>query len=245
EGRRYPALVWTHGGPTSQYNDTYHENVQFFAQRGYVVLLPNIRGSSGYGRDFEEANNDCWGHCDLEDVVAGTEYLKSLPYVERSQLGTTGSSYGGFMTCAAVAFAPGVFQAAVAASGYCNRVQFVDEGELRHVQQLAYEFGSFEEHPEVYYQNSPYFAIPQIRTPTFLLHGKGRYPNSPQMEEFARFMQREYKVFRYKFYPDENYYVRGRANRWEMYEDMLAFFDFYLREKDGPLPGVTYVEERW
>lgn len=245
DGDAYPALVWTHGGPTSQYNDTFHENVQFFAQRGYVVLLPNIRGSSGYGRGFEDANNSCWGHCDLEDVVAGAEYLKTLPFVDAARLGTTGSSYGGFMTCAAIAFAPGVFQAAVASSGYCNRVEFVDEGELRHVQQLAYEFGPFDGNEQVYRRNSPYFAVPAVRTPTFLLHGKGRYPNSPQMEEFARHMQREYKVFRYKTYPDENYYVRGRSNRRQMYNDMLAFFDFYLREKDVSLPGVTYVEERW
>ena len=68
---RYPGVLWIHGGPTSQFSDTFQQHVQFFVQRGYVLLLPNIRGSSGYGREFEEANNGCWGHCDLEDVLAG------------------------------------------------------------------------------------------------------------------------------------------------------------------------------
>jgi dipeptidyl aminopeptidase/acylaminoacyl peptidase len=242
-GQKFPAIVWTHGGPTSQYNDTFHRDAQFFAQRGYVVLLPNIRGSSGYGDRFEKMNNRCWGHCDLEDVEAGVEYLKTLPYVNRDKMGTTGTSYGGFMTCAAIAFAPDLFQAAVAASGYCNRVSFVDEGEFRHIQQLAYEFGPFEENKELYRRNSPYFSIDKIRTPTFLLHGEGRYPGSGQMREFARVMQNQYKTFRYKAYAGENYYVRGTANTRDMLTDMLHYFDFYLKDVNAELPGVTHLEE--
>ena len=67
-GERFPGMVWIHGGPTSQFDDQFrrHQQVHFFAQRGYVVLMPNIRGSSGYGLAFEDLNNGCWGHCDLE-----------------------------------------------------------------------------------------------------------------------------------------------------------------------------------
>ena len=96
-GERFPGILWIHGGPTSQFNDTFQQHVQFFVQRGYVVLLPNIRGSSGYGKAFEDANNPCWGHCDLEDVRAGVEYLKTLSYVDAEKMGITGTSYGGIM----------------------------------------------------------------------------------------------------------------------------------------------------
>ena len=74
-GERFPGLLWIHGGPTSQFDNQFrrHQQVHFFAQRGYVVLMPNIRGSSGYGLAFEDLNNGCWGHCDLEDVLAGVE----------------------------------------------------------------------------------------------------------------------------------------------------------------------------
>ena len=56
-------LVWVHGGPTSQFDDGFgrHHQVQYFVQRGYFVLMPNVRGSSGYGMEFEDANNRCWG----------------------------------------------------------------------------------------------------------------------------------------------------------------------------------------
>jgi dipeptidyl aminopeptidase/acylaminoacyl peptidase len=242
-GERFPAILISHGGPTSQNLDSFHQEAQFFAQRGYVVLLPNFRGGSGYGRAFEDGNNKCWGHCDLADMVNGVEYLKTLPYVNPDKMGTTGSSYGGFMTAAAITFSPGVFQAAVAKSGYPNRVKFIDDGEFRHIQQLEYEFGPFEENEEVYYRNSPYFAIKNIETPTFILHGEGRYPESPQMYEFARVMQQEYKTFRYKAYQGETFYVRGRANTIEMYSDMLNYFDFYLKGKDVPLPGVVRLED--
>ncbi len=240
---RLPAILISHGGPTSQNTDGFHREAQFFAQRGYVVLMPNFRGGSGYGKTFEDANNRCWGHCDLDDMIQGVEYLKTLPYVNPDRMGITGSSYGGFMTAAAIAFAPGVFQAAVAKSGYPNRVQFIEDGEFRHIQQLEYEFGPFEENKELYYRNSPYFAIKNIETPTFVLHGEGQYPESPQMREFARMMEKEYKTFRYKAYQGETYYVRGRANTTEMYNDMLNYFDFYLLGKKVSLAGVVHLEE--
>ena len=79
---------------------------------GYVVLAPNIRGSSGYGKAFEDANNPCWTHCDLRDVVQGVALLKTLPYVQAARMGITGNSYGGIMSMGAISHAPGVFQAA-------------------------------------------------------------------------------------------------------------------------------------
>jgi dipeptidyl aminopeptidase/acylaminoacyl peptidase len=235
-GERAPAIVWTHGGPTSQYNDNFQTDVQFFVQRGYVVLQPNIRGSSGYGRKFEDLNNKCWGHCDLEDVVAAVDWLKKQPYVNGERLGTTGSSYGGFMTCAAIGFAPGLFQAAVASSGYCNRVSFVDEGEFRHIQQLAYEFGPFEENRDIYQKNSPFFAVKNVKTPTFVLNGCCRFPGSEQNKKLAEALEKEYKVFKFKQYPNENYYVRNRENRRQMLLDMLEWFDKYLKD-DTVQPG--------
>ena len=243
EDRRYPAIVWTHGGPTSQWEDSFEPQVQFFVQRGYVVLLPNVRGSSGYGRAFEEANDGCWGKCDFRDAVAAAEYLRTLPYVDPERIGTTGTSYGGFMSCAAVSFGGETFQAVIAASGYCDRVTFFEDGEFRHLQQLRKEMGRLEEHRDRYLANSPYYHLADARAPVFVLHGEGRYPGSPQMTEFFRELQRLYKPARYKAYAGENFYVRGFENRMEMLADMKAFFDFYLLGKDAELPGVGYLEE--
>jgi dipeptidyl aminopeptidase/acylaminoacyl peptidase len=225
---RHPALVWIHGGPTSQFNDTMQHHVQYFAQRGYVVILPNIRGSSGYGREFEEANNGCWGQCDMEDVLAGVDYLKTLPFVDEEKLAITGTSYGGCMSMSAVAFAPGVFQAAIPASGYGDWIHFMGEQELRHIKLLEHEFGPLDTNREIYVKNSPYYALQKATTPVFLIHGEGHFPESQASKLFADELQRHYKVFQYKAYPNENYYVRSRLNRLQMLRDMLEFLDRYL-----------------
>jgi dipeptidyl aminopeptidase/acylaminoacyl peptidase len=72
-GTRAPVIMYVHGGPTSQFSDNFQLQAQFFASRGYAVLAPNVRGSSGYGKAFEDANNRDWGHGDLRDVIAGVE----------------------------------------------------------------------------------------------------------------------------------------------------------------------------
>jgi len=237
-GARAPAILFIHGGPTSQFSDTYQAQVQFFVSQGYVLLLPNIRGSSGYGRAFEDANNRDWGHSDLEDVKAGASFLKKLEYVDDGRIGITGTSYGGCMTMSAVAFAPGFFQAAVAASGYGDWLDFYQEQEFRHLKLLDYEFGPLGPSTEaIYRRSSPYFAIASVQTPIMLVHGKGRFPESHASARFAEQLERYYKVFRYQTYQPENYYVSSRGNQRKMFLDMLTFFDQYL--KDRPATGSS------
>lgn len=229
-GERAPGILYIHGGPTSSFNDTYQSEVQFLAMRGYAVLLPNIRGSSGYGKKFEDANNACWGRCDLIDVTAGVEYLRTLPYVDDDKMGITGTSYGGCMSLAAAAFAPGVFQAAVAVSGYGDWIHMIQEQELRHLKLVDYEFGPLATNPEVYKRSSPIFYINEIQTPIMLLHGVGaQLPRSEASRLFADRLEMNYKPFVYKTYPNENYYVRGRDNIIKMYGDIVAYFDQHLR----------------
>ena len=230
-GGKSPGILWIHGGPTSQFNDTFQQHVHFFAQRGYVVLLPNIRGSSGYGKLFADANNGCWGHCDLEDVVAGGEYLKTLPEVDPERIGITGTSYGGVMTMYAVAFAPDYFRAGIAGSGYADWVHFYHgENELRHVKLLEHELGAFATSEDVWRRSSAVTQVDKVATPLLMVHGVGRYPGSDQSELFARALENHYKPFRYTTYPDENYYVYGKANRRKMLADMLDFFDQFLKD---------------
>jgi len=246
-GERVPAIMWVHGGPTSQFMDTYQAQAQFFVQRGYAVLMPNIRGSSGYGRAFEDANNGCWGHCDLKDVVAGANYLKTLAFVNGAKLGIHGISYGGCMTMSAIANAPGVFQAAIPESGYGDWVKFHEwNDELQHTKLLAYEFGPFPDSAAVYKRNSPIYNVKRVTTPTFLVHGEGAQTpwrpgqaTVPASLDFARALDAEYKIFRYKAYPGETYYVYGRANVREKLDDMLTFFDQFLKDRVSDAPSAA------
>jgi dipeptidyl aminopeptidase/acylaminoacyl peptidase len=228
-GDRHPAILWIHGGPTSQWHDSFHADVQFFVQQGYVVLMPNIRGSSGYSKAFEQLNEQCWGHCDLEDVVAGVEYLETLPYVAQDHMGIYGSSYGGIMSMAAAAFAPGVFQAAIPHGGYGDWIEFYHgKNELRHIKLLEHDLGPFEEYEEVWRRSSSIFHVEDITTPMLLVHGYGHYPVYRQTYDFAQALQRHQKTFRYNVYPGENYYVSSRENRRQLWLDMLRFLDQQL-----------------
>ena len=229
-GERFPGLLHVHGGPTMQVLDTYQPDVQYFIRKGYVVLMPNIRGSSGYGKVFEDLNNQDWGHDDLRDVIAGANFLKTLDYVDGDNIGIHGTSYGGCMSMSAICFAPDAFQAAVPHAGYGDWLDFEDEQELRHRQLLRYEFGDVKENRDVYRRCSPIYRIAEVTTPIFLIHGEGHYPRSDASLKFARALEREYKTYEYKTYPNECYYVLSEANLSEMYPDIVDFLDRYLKE---------------
>lgn len=238
---RAPGILYIHGGPTGQFADSWLPQPQFLAQMGYVVLAPNIRGSSGYGKAFEDANNPCWTHCDLRDVVAGAEYLRRLPEVDGAWLGITGNSYGGIMSMAAVAHAPEVFQASAPQSGYADWISFMDyNSELQHTKLLAYEWGPWPDSAAVYRRNSSIFSAHRVTAPVLVIQGEGRTPAwrpnprpIPASKEFVHALDRMNKVVHHKVYPGEDYYVGGRENARQVMLDILRFFDQYLGYGDA------------
>ena len=102
------AIVYIHGGPTGQHYQGWDATPQVFANRGFVVLAPNVRGSTGYGREFQEANRFDWGGADLADVTAGAEWLVAEGIADGAHLGICGGSYGGYLTLLATGRHPGL-----------------------------------------------------------------------------------------------------------------------------------------
>ena len=117
ENSKFPAIIVPHGGPTGQYFDTFMENAQVFCNSGYVLLFPNVRGSTGYGIEFRDACINDWGGKDLIDIEFGIKYLQNLPFVDTKRIGITGGSYGGFMTYIAMTKIPNYFKAGSAVVG--------------------------------------------------------------------------------------------------------------------------------
>jgi dipeptidyl aminopeptidase/acylaminoacyl peptidase len=236
-GERAPVLMHVHGGPTSQFSDNFALHPQWFASRGYVVIAPNVRGSSGYGRKFEDANNRDWGHGDLRDVLAGVAWAKQQAWANPEKIGITGTSYGGMMTMYAISFAPNVFQAAISISGYGDVIAFQTRVPVLHHRKLAnYELGKWPSTPEVaavYKRSSSILKVKDATTPAFIIHGAGLHVFDADYAgyEYAKALEGAGKLVRYKAYPNETYYIYGRENTKTLLQDMLEFFDTYL--KDG------------
>ena len=221
----YPAIVWVHGGPSSQFEDGWGRlsDLHYFVKYGYAVLAPNIRGSSGFGLEHEHANNGCWARCDLDDVVAGAAFLGTLPDMNGDRLAVTGVSYGAYLSFAASTFSPDVFRAAVPLrEGYANRIQLVEEeSALANINMYQYELGLLTENREPFRRASPTLYAQDAGTPMLIIAGE----NDKQMRAFATEAARYYKPVRYEMY--EN--VAGRAARLEWMPGMLAFLDRHVK----------------
>lgn len=115
-----PGIVLPHGGPTGQVVEYFNREAAALASRGYVCIAPNVRGSTGYGMDFQRANHQDLGGGDLQDEVYAARFLVATGYVDAKKVGITGGSYGGYMTLMAIGKTPDVWAAAVEEYGIIN-----------------------------------------------------------------------------------------------------------------------------
>jgi dipeptidyl aminopeptidase/acylaminoacyl peptidase len=121
-----PLIVVPHGGPWARDTFGYNSMAQFFANRGYAVLTPNFRGSTGYGKKFLNAGNNEWGGKMQDDITWGVKYLVSQGIAEPKRIAILGGSYGGYATLAGVAFTPDVYAAGVSIVGPSNLLTLLD-----------------------------------------------------------------------------------------------------------------------
>ncbi|HEY6089445.1 MAG TPA: alpha/beta fold hydrolase [Gemmatimonadaceae bacterium] len=122
EAKNLPLVVFPHGGPWARDSWGYSPIPQFLANRGYAVLQPNFRSSTGYGKKFLNAGNNEWGQKMQEDLTAGVRYLVSQGIVDPKRVGIMGGSYGGYATLAGLAFTPDVYAAGVSIVGPSNLI---------------------------------------------------------------------------------------------------------------------------
>lgn len=109
-----PVIVYVHGGPTAQTMNLFNRNIQYLVNQGYVVIAPNYRGSTGYGKEFMDANRFDMGGGDLTDCVAASDWIKQTGYVDPKKLVIMGASYGGYMTMMGMTKASNIWTAGVA-----------------------------------------------------------------------------------------------------------------------------------
>ncbi len=222
-------ILYPHGGPTWQTRDSFDRDPIALASRGYVVLAPNPRGSTGYGRAFMDANKGDLGGGDLEDEVAGARFLVATGYVRATKIGITGGSYGGYMTLMAIAKTPDLWAAGVEYYGIVNWTSMYERGspQLRHYQ--ASLIGDPVHDKDVYARVSPLTYLGQTRAPLLVLQGENdlRVPKE-ESEQIVEFLGKKGNTVEVHYYPDEGHGFSKRENQIDSLERTVAWFEKYL-----------------
>jgi dipeptidyl aminopeptidase/acylaminoacyl peptidase len=176
-----PAIVYVHGGPASQTVNSFNRLIQYMANQGYIVIAPNYRGSTGYGKDFQHANLFDMGGGDLQDVLAAADFIKQTGYLDPKKLVLMGGSYGGYMTMMGVTKAPDVWAAGVPIVPFVNWfTEIANEDPVLQQSDLA-TMGDLEKNKDLFHDRSPIFFVDQIKAPLLLLAG-GNDPRCPKEE---------------------------------------------------------------
>jgi len=222
-------VVYPHGGPTGQTHDGFDRTPLALADRGFFVIAPNPRGSTGYGRAFMEANKRDLGGGDLEDEVAAAKFLVDSGYVDAKRIGITGGSYGGFMTLMAIGKTPDVWAAAVDEFGIVNWVSMYEHGspQLRHYQ--AGLIGTPDKDKDVYTKTSPLTYLGNAKAPLLVLQGDTdiRVPRE-ESEQIVAFLKAHSRTVEGHYYAEEGHGFMKRENQIDAMERTIAWFERYL-----------------
>ena len=229
------ALVWVHGGPGGQSRQTYNPLIQYLVNHGYVVLAINNRGSSGYGKTFFHLDDQQHGEGDLRDCIAAKDWMATQPYIDSTQIGIIGGSYGGFMVMRAMTHAPEAFAVGVDIYGVTNWVRT-----LRSIPPwwesfktaLYQEMGDPGTADSVRLRGiSPLFHADQVQHPVMVLQG-GQDPRVLKVEsdEMVEAMRANGVPVEYVQFEDEGHGFVKKENQIEADRKILEFLDKYLRK---------------
>lgn len=233
---KVPALVLVHGGPGGQTRRGYRAMVQHLVNHGYAVLGANNRGSSGYGKTFYHMDDRRHGEGDLQDIVQGRAYLEAQDWVDGDKIGIIGGSYGGYMTVAAMAFEPEVFEVGIDIFGVTNwerTLKSIPPWWESFREALYDEMGDPATDSERHHRISPLFFAHQIKNPLLVIQGAND-PRVLQVEsdELVAAVKANNVPVEYIVFPDEGHGFRSRDNRITASDSYVTFLNRYLKDKD-------------
>jgi dipeptidyl aminopeptidase/acylaminoacyl peptidase len=235
-----PAVVLPHGGPTGQTSDYFNSTAAALASRGYVCIAPNVRGSTGYGMEFQKGNFQDLGGGDLQDEVYATKFLIDSGYVDAKKIGITGGSYGGFMTLMAVGKTPDVWAAAVEEYGIINWYTMMQHEDPFLQQYERTLLGDPEKDRKVYEADSPIKYINEEKAPLLVLQGTNdiRVPRE-EAEQVVEILKKNGRIVEAQYYEAEGHGFSKRENQIDSLRRTIAWFDKYLKgESSAPASGV-------
>ena len=229
-----PALVWVHGGPGGQSRLSYFALIQYLVNHGYAILAVNNRGSSGYGKEFFQMDNQNHGDKDLKDCVAAKDFLASTGVVDMDKVGIIGGSYGGYMVMAALTFEPEAFDVGVNIFGVTNWIRT-----LRSIpphwesfkKALYDEMGDpYSEDSVRLYNISPLFHAQNVTKPLMVLQGSNDIRVlQVESDEIVEGVRANGVPVEYVIFDDEGHGFRKKENEIEGYGQIKEFLDKYLK----------------
>jgi dipeptidyl aminopeptidase/acylaminoacyl peptidase len=230
-GRRYPLLVEVHGGPSWQWEDRvmldWHDWAQMLASRGYAVLMPNPRGSTGYGHEFQRLLQDDVGGGESRDLITGAQAMVELGIADPDRLAIGGWSWGGYLTAWTITQTD-IFRAAVMGAGLSNMISDHGQGDIPSANLLYYP-GQPYHHLEAYWRSSPIRYVSAVKTPTLILHGDEDARVHPaQGMEFFRALKLLGVPVRFVRYPREKHGITERAHQIDLMNRIIDWLDRYL-----------------
>lgn len=245
--KNLPALVIPHGGPWGRDVWGYNPLAQFFANRGYAVLMPNFRGSTGYGRKFLDAGNLEWGRKMQDDVTWGVKYMVAQGIANPKRVGILGGSYGGYATLAGVTFTPDVYAAAVDIVGPSNLITLLDSippywEAARKVFYVRMGNPVTPEGKALLEAESPIHQADKIRTPLLVAQGANDpRVNRREAEQIVVALRDRGFPVEYILAPDEGHGFQRPVNNLALFMEAEAFLAEHLggRYQEGGTPEVV------
>ena len=225
---RYPTILWLHGGPAAQFDFGYQEIAQLYAANGYAVIMPNPRGSTGYGSEFAHGTVAAWGKNDFADVMAAIDYAIEIGVADSARLGVGGWSYGGILTNYVITQTQ---RFGAAMSGASLGLVTANYGHDHYQLMYELEFGLPWEHPERWIELSPFSKVENITTPTLWMGGALDWNvpiiNSEQMYIAMKRLGRETQLV---VYPEEHHGIRRPSFQKDRLERWLDWYDTHLKQ---------------
>jgi len=227
QGKRYPLILQIHGGPYARFDNGFNSRAQIFAANGYAVLMPNPRGSTGYGNKFTIANLGDWGGKDFKDIMAGVDAAIAKGIADPDKLVVMGGSYGGFMTFWTITQTDR-FKAAIGHAGISDWYSFHGQSDVPGLM----EYG-FVGHPwnatETYRKSSPMTFVDKVKTPIMITHGEqDRRVPIAQAEQYYRALQRRGVEVVFLRFPREGHGIQEPNHLIDLTRRQLEWFDSHL-----------------
>jgi dipeptidyl aminopeptidase/acylaminoacyl peptidase len=240
-----PLVVLIHGGPTAAW--TYQWSnfglPGLWATAGYAVLMPNPRGSAGYGQAFARANVHDIGGGELQDTLAGVDELVRRGIADEGRLGVTGASHGGYATNWAITQTDR-FAAAIPIAASCNRLSKYNTANIGYLEELFYDPDPYDLTGKVL-SRSPIVHVRNVRTPTLIVHGEldRCVPVSQAYEMYNGIARLGTVPVELVVYPREGHGIAERAHRIDFWQRARAWFDHYVAGT-APSPRPSPAQSR-